>query len=52
MRKIKFRAAPAVAGSDATKEARFIAGREGVLLVTDGVMENLEAVQQYLSASA
>ncbi len=52
LRKAGLRAVPAVAGSDATKEARFMAGSEGVLLVTDGVMENLEAVQQYLSASA
>ena len=52
LRKAGLRALPAVAGSNATEEARALASREKVLLVTDGTMENLEAVQQGLNAGS
>lgn len=52
LRKAGLRALPAVAGSNATEEARALASREKVLLVTDGTMENLEAVQQSLNAGS
>lgn len=43
-------ALPAVAGGNATQEAQLVAQREKVLLITDGTTENLESIEQSLSA--
>lgn len=50
LRKAGLRALPAVAGSSATQEAQLLAGREKVLLISDGASENLETALQRLSA--
>ncbi|MGQ9739120.1 MAG: hypothetical protein ACUVRT_14610, partial [Armatimonadota bacterium] len=52
LRKAGLRALPAAAGGNATPEAQLVAQREKVLLITDGTMENLEAIEQSLSAGS